>query len=273
MSYLQLGERRCLAVLGCVAALLATLAGLSPTAIGWEAFLPTFALFGAIALFGMWLRLRGAMPRLAATLIAVGIFPVFSTLLALINYLQFPLARPLIDAHLLRLDAALGYDWAAGVAWLAEHPRLSAVMAAVYAAALPSLGLLLIWLGMTGRHVQMFRLLICGMLAAMATLAFWTAFPSFGPSAHVPLDPEVAARAGVLVTNAYGAHLLELGRVGVARIEGHQILGVVAFPSFHIVMGILAAWYARGTLLMVPAWAAASIRSWLLTGAAPASRA
>lgn len=252
MFHLHRGEVLGFAVLGGLTALLALLLAGGSTRIDWGAFVSGFVFYGTIMAFGLWFRLFGRLPRLSATLIALGFFPIFASLLAMINYLQFPLARPLIDAHLMRIDAALGYDWAAGVAWLAERPRLSAAMAFVYLMALPQLGILLLWLGLTGRLVQLHRLVLTGMIAGMLTVAFWTAFPSFGPSPHVDLDPETARRAGVLVTNAYGAHLMDLAANGIAVIDKHQILGVIGFPSFHIVMGVLAAWFARGTRLAWP---------------------
>ena len=38
---------------------------------------------------------------------------IFSNLLAICNYLAFAFKRPLIDAYLTHIDAALGFDWVA----------------------------------------------------------------------------------------------------------------------------------------------------------------
>lgn len=252
MFFLHPGERLSFAVLAALAAVLAAYVLAGGTPVDWAAFLGGLVLYGGIMAVGLWLRLFGRLPRLSMTLIAAGFYPIFATLLALINYMQFPFAMPLIDPLLLRLDAALGYDWAAGVAWLARNPELSAVLRAVYTSSLYQLGGLLVVLGLMGRALALHRLLLTGMIAGMLTLAFWSVFPSFGPSAFVALDPEVAARAGVVVTNDYGAFLMQLAQIGPSRIEGHHILGTVAFPSFHIVMAALGFWFARGTWLLWP---------------------
>lgn len=252
MFYLHRGERLGFAILAFLAGALTLQHWVSEAQVVWSAFIDGFILYGLIIALGVVLRLWGRVPRLSLTLIALGFYPIYASLLALIGYMQFPLSRPLIDPVLLSLDARLGYDWAAGVAWLAEHPRVSRVLSIVYLSALPQLAVLLIVLGAQGRVVALHRLLLTGMLAGMGMIACWSVFPSFGPSAFVELDPEVAVRSGVLVTNAYGAQLLALAEQGIGRIEKHQLLGTVAFPSFHILMAVLAWYFARGTFLAWP---------------------
>jgi hypothetical protein len=252
MFSLHRGERIGFAILALLACLLALQHWVSAAQVVWSAFIDGFILYGVIMALGVVMRAWGRVPRLSLTLIALGFYPVYASLLALIGYMQFPLSRPLIDPVLLSLDARLGYDWAAGVAWLAENPGVSKVLSFVYLSALPQLAVLLIVLGALGRVVALHRLLVTGMLAGLGMIAFWSVFPSFGPSAFVALDPTVAARAGVLVTNEYGAQLLALAEQGIGRIEKHQLLGTVAFPSFHILMAILAWYFARGTWLVWP---------------------
>src|SRR6185503_1494643 len=55
-------------------------------------------------------RRQGRRARLAATLIAVGQITLFAVLAAILHYLLLS-DRPLIDAELVRLDAALGVHW------------------------------------------------------------------------------------------------------------------------------------------------------------------
>lgn len=259
MSNLHRAEVLALGILLTLGGVLWVLAHSSPVEVLWSSFLPAIYVLGAVLAFGLWFRLFGRLPRLATTLLAMGIFPMFTNLAALIAYLQFPFDRPLIDPLLLRIDAMLGYDWGVGVAWMVGWPQASAVMRVVYLAAIPQLGVLVLWLGLTGRLEQMHRLLLTGIVSCLATLAFWIAFPSIGPSAFVMLDPAIEAASGVLVTNAYGAHLLHLAEVGPEVIAHHKLLGMVAFPSFHVVMGLLAAWFARGTLLNWPFWITCAI--------------
>lgn len=252
MTSLHRGEWLGLAVLAGLVALHLAYIQAGRTEIAWDAFQGGFTIYGILMGFGLWFRLFGRLPRFSTTLVALSFYPIFANLLSLINFLQFPLDRPLIDPLLMRLDAMVGYDWAAGVAWLAENPGLSRGMRTVYFAALPQLAILLVVLGMTGRFVALHRMMLTGMVAGLVMIAFWSVFPSFGPAAFVPLDPEVAARAGMVVTNDYGAQLLRLAEEGLERIDRHAMLGAIAFPSFHIVMAALAFWFARGTWLFWP---------------------
>jgi len=252
MFFLYPGERIVAAILALLGVALLLSLALRPVEVAWPVFIGGFVFYGMVLVTGLWLRLIPRLHRVSVALVALGFYPIFASVLALVNYLQFPLGRPLIDPLLMRLDAGIGYDWAAAVAWLADRPQLSKLMAASYLSALGQLGLVLLVLGLTGRIVALHRLLVTGMLASCATVAFWTAFPSIGPAAFVLIEPEIAARAGLLVTNDYGAFLRDLVDHGLRRIDGHQMLGTVAFPSFHIVMALLAMWFARGTWLFWP---------------------
>ncbi len=129
---------------------------------------------------------------------------------------------------------------------------MSQLLSRSYFSALPQLAILLLILGLTGRLLAPHRLLLTGMIAGMVSVAIWTLFPSFGPSAVVTLDPDVAARAGLKVTSDYGAALMRMAEDGLGRIERHQMLGAIAFPSMHIVMAALAAWFSRGTWVFWP---------------------
>lgn len=252
MFYLHRGERLGFLILAALGGLPAALHLRGQAVVVWAAFVDGFVFYRAIMAIGLVLRIAGRMARPSLTLIALGFYPVYASLLALVGYMQFPLTRPTIDSLLIRIDAALGYDWAAGVAWLAGHPGLSRRLAWVYLSALPQLALLLVVLGALGRVSALHRMLLTGMIAGLVMIAFWSLWPSFGPSAVVPLDPALAARAGVLVSNDYGAELMRLAAEGIGRIEKHRLLGTVAFPSFHILMAMLAVWFARGTWLFGP---------------------
>jgi hypothetical protein len=252
MFHLWSGERICLGILALFAAVLAVQYQFGNTEVDWDAFIYDFVIFGLIIAAGLLMRMSGRMPLSSLTMMALGIYPVFASVLAIMCYLQFPFNRPAIDPLLLRIDTALGYDWAAGVAWLAENPGLSRILAAVYVSSLPQLTILLLVLGVLGRVSALHRMLVTGLLGGLLVFGFWAFWPSFGPSALVQIDPEVARRAGLLVTNEYGAELMRLAVEGAGRIEKHQVLGVVAFPSFHIVMALLAALFARGTWLFWP---------------------
>jgi membrane-associated phospholipid phosphatase len=136
--------------------------------------------------------------------------------------------------------------------WLAQYPDVAWLLKYVYLSSFPQLLALLLLLGLLGRVDRLHQFLLTGMMAGVLTIGFWTIWPSFGPSAYLQIDPQVIAAAHLLVTPDYGANLMDLAQNGIGRIEKHQMLGTVAFPSFHIVMAFMAAWFARGTWLFWP---------------------
>lgn len=246
------GEWLAFVVIGFVSTMLAALLLASDTLISWPDFYPTFLLNAAIIATGLALRFRTGLGHISATFVALGIYPFFSSLLALVFSLNFPLRRTLIDAPLMAIDTRLGYDWAQAVEWLAQYPVFAAVLAYVYMSSLGQLLVLLLLLGITGRIAQLHHFMLTGMLAAVILCLFWMVWPSFGPSAYLTPDPAAIEAASLIVTPAYGAQLMHLAEYGQAVIYRHEILGTVAFPSFHIFMAILAVWYARGTVLFWP---------------------
>lgn len=256
MFFLYRAERISCAILCLLALSLSILQALGGTRIFWPAFLGGLTLFGLIVMIGLGLRVLGVLPRLSQTLFALGLLPIYSTFLALIGYMFFPLNRPLVDDLLFAADASLGYDWAVLVKWLAAHPDFSALLRLIYLSSFYQLALLLIYLGLTGRRQALHAMVVTLMVSGILVTAFWAVWPSFGPAAYIDIPADVAAASQLLVTPEYGAHLMRLAQDGMDAVGEHMILGAVAFPSFHIVMAMIAVWFARGTWLVWPYTAA-----------------
>lgn len=246
------GEGLCTLLVLAIVALLALLENLGGAVVIWSVFSGAFFVFLALIGVGLVMRPLNVGPHTATTLIAFGLFPIFANLFAILTYTAFPLNRPLIDAHLFRIDAWFGYDWEAAVTWQAAHPEFSLFLARVYTSSLFQIGLLLLVLGAMGRVVPLHRMLLTGAISVCLTFGFWLVFPSFGPAAYFDLPEEVVARASLVVTPEYGDQLRALAEHGLSGVETLTLLGTVAFPSFHIVMAGLVVWFSRGTLLFWP---------------------
>lgn len=205
-----------------------------------------------IIAIGVYVRVVKAAPRLALCAIGVGIFMSFTALAAIFIFALFPLANPLIDSHLIAADAAIGYDWAGFVTALAGYPVLGSALGYVYLSSLPQIVLTILLLGALGRETQLHRFLLVGIIAMVAAVAFWWLFPSVGPAAYHTLPEGVAASIGLVTTPEYGAHMLDMVYNGLTVIRSNVINGVVAFPSYHIIMALMVAWFSFRTLLFAP---------------------
>ena len=237
-------------------AVMAALAGMSAAfgqAVAWGVLLPRILIGTILLTAGLILRLVGRLPGLAALLVALGFYQCFTLLGVSFVYMRFPLEVAPIDPIIERLDAYLGYSWPRAALALAQHPWLSSALFYIYLSSLWQLALLVFWLAATRREAMLHRYILTGALTFILAIAIWWMAPSLGPATLHDLDPEVANRLGLVVSKAYAAELLRLAAEGSEAIGGQNFIGVVAFPSYHIVMSLLILWFARGTLLFVPA--------------------
>jgi hypothetical protein len=182
---------------------------------------------------------------LSAMLFGTGFLCAFSAAFSALNYFLLTIAGPQIDDRLAQVDRALGFDWPALVALAASHPTANFVLALAYVSVLPQIAILVVSLGVFGQWRTIYSLSLSVAVAAAVTVGFWTVFPSFGTLAVYQLDPELAANALLVVDAQYVREIVPLLTEGPGRIAPDQVKGLIAFPSFHAVLAVLIAWYAR----------------------------
>lgn len=220
--------------------------------VEWQGFAPGMLAALAIIALGGYARAAKGAERLAAPAIGVGLFMGFTAFTTLFIYALFPLPRPMIDQGLIELDARLGYDWAGFVAGLAELPGIGTALGWLYMSSLGQIIFVIVFLGVTGRETALHRFLMVGMLTMICAIAIWWLWPSVGPSAWARPEAGAAERIGLIYTPDHGAVLLDLVRNGPAVIRSQEIMGMVAFPSYHIVMALMVAWFTFRTLFFLP---------------------
>lgn len=216
-------------------------------AVVTASFLPHAVIAAALLVGALAYRKSGRSEPIALALMACAILVGFTNAGAVLNYLTLPAGRAPIDATLARADAALGFDWRAFATRLAEHPTLASVLRWVYLTSLAQMTVAIVYLGLTGRAATLHRFLFCGIIASLASIAFWSAFPSIGPASWARLDPQTAARLGRVLGDDYAREMTGLLQAGVASIAADRLIGLIAFPSMHTVMMCMAIWYLRGT--------------------------
>jgi len=202
---------------------------------------------------GFFYRLIRPSEKIAAMTMCTGAFILFTANLSLFNYLLTPNSNPPIDHLLIQIDSLYGYHWPDIVEWASRHEWLNQFMRFSYIWTLPEIAVLLIALSMTGNFRDLHSLIITIAIAGTVTVLFWSVFPSLGPSAYFQLPEDIIEKVRPVVGTTYGATILEQLKNGSDILSPNEFRGMVAFPSFHIVLAAIATYHARNLrFLFVP---------------------
>lgn len=198
-------------------------------------------LLGAIFLaVGQVMRRHPATERLAFVMHLLGLVQLFRISCTAFNLLIAPLPGPMIDPLLVRVDALLGYSWPQWVAWIAQYPDLNAVIRGIYKLTLMQMVLAFVFVGLCSDIRRLHTCMLTAVIAAFLVVICWAAFPSGGAAAFWTLDPALEAAVQPIVGTAHGAEINRLVREGMEGFPPRSAPGLVGFPSFHTVMGLMA---------------------------------
>ena len=221
--------------------------------IAWGGFAmglaPTVGLLAA----GLYIRQFKNQPRIAQLAIANSLFLGFMGITTLLIYLRFPIAELSFDKLLMQADAALGYSWPQFLEVLAAYPDAGRALSYVYHSSLPQLFIMVGYLALTGRSDALDRALMAGIFGLLFTTLIWWIVPSVGPSVFYDLPVGLEKKIDLVTNSTYAQILRTLSDQGLAVIAPSDIVGTIAFPSYHTIMALLVVWYLRGTALFIPA--------------------
>jgi hypothetical protein len=220
--------------------------------VNWPPFIGGYAATLGLAMIGGYVRQVKFAPRIALALVGTAVFTGFTAVSTVFIFALFPLANPLIDPVLIQLDSALGYHWPGLIAWLATYPSLAKVLGYVYHSSLLQILLTIFLLAALSRGDALYRFLLVGIFTLILAVAIWWFIPSIGPSAFQSIPEAHRLATGLYYSPAYGEFLRSLVEVGPRQISPEIITGVVAFPSYHMIMALMVVWYTRGTFAFLP---------------------
>lgn len=212
------------------------------------------ALVAGLMAVGALYRCTGRSQRIGAATTCAALFIFFSLCLSTFNTLLLPLWREPIDVALQAADRMFGYHWPTLIEWAGRHPFANAVLKFAYMSTIPQFAALVVILGFAGRLRELHVLLTAVTLTATFSICFWGLFPSFGPTVLYDLPAAVEALAAPVVDTAYGDHMAAMGQNGPGLISPKQIKGLIAFPSYHVVLAIIAIYAARSVRWLFPGY-------------------
>lgn len=209
-------------------------------------FLMVLPLAGAAAFYGSVRRDEALSALLACSAFLI----VFPAGCALLSYLLVTVAGARIDGALAAADRAIGFDWRALMAFVADYPRANMLLGLAYLSVMPQTVVLIFALGFAKKTAELYRFSLALALGAVVTLAIWAIMPSFGAFSVYTLPDPVAAKLGLALGFDYGRALVEMLKDGPGFISPGEMRGIVGFPSYHTLQALVLMWYARELKLL-----------------------
>lgn len=201
------------------------------------------AAFGAVAALLAAALLCSAIrePKLRAMALASAYLVCATVALAVLHVLAAMPAPPLADGALARIEAILGFDGPAYLAFLAEHPDLARGLALAYHSSGPQIGLVVIVLSACGRTGRLWAFARLFTLALLACILVSAAVPAAGT--YAAAGPGRPAGEIETIGALWHLDLLRALRDGSYHtLVLSEIRGLVTFPSFHASLAVLTGW-------------------------------
>lgn len=198
-----------------------TVIGISPMLCG----------LAMIASVGIFFEFTGRVQWLSDIANYVVLWESLALAINLYSYMVATLGFPMWDVSFARADAALGFNWAAGLHFIQSHPRFAYLLHysynSIFFQVLASIG----FFAAIGRTDRNRELLWVAMVSALATTSLSGIFPALGPYIK-----EMPAWSAVLASIRAGT---------LSRFAITDMRGVVAFPSYHTVMAVFLVYAHR----------------------------
>ncbi|WP_150522807.1 phosphatase PAP2 family protein [Roseibium sediminis] len=194
---------------------------------------------------GLFYRLVRGNERIAVTCLAAAIYILFSIGASVLNYLLLPVGDRATDLELVQIDSMLGFNWPDYVRWFIGYPWLAQVFGLVYASAISQIALVIFCLGISVQKTELYRFLCCGLIGVLASMAIWYVAPSFGTSVVYDIDALGLTSFTLVVGADYGEALRQQAQFGIEVLSPDNVLGLIAFPSVHILLAGMCTVYSR----------------------------
>jgi len=162
----------------------------------------------------------------------------------MLTYAAASLDGPLADPLMLRMDRAMGYDWATYVSWFARHPAFARLAALCYNSNILQPALFILLLVLSGHLERLNKFVLVNIVTLLAATAIFVALPVTTAWVHLGLSPQEIARFHV-ISGRNDGWIRELLRIRSGEL---RVLppgfgeGLVGFPSFHAISALLNIW-------------------------------
>jgi membrane-associated phospholipid phosphatase len=182
--------------------------------------------------------------RLAPALevLAIGFFVTGPILLS--TYLAASLDMPLVDAALIRADAALGFDWHEFIRFVDASPFLAETLALAYTSFAHQLLLLPVILSISGRYTRSYEFILAYAVICYVSsvISIWT--PALGTYPSYGVSQDQLSNIDALYGFYFLTDFLAIRSSETFLWSMENASGIITFPSVHAAGALLCAWAA-----------------------------
>jgi membrane-associated phospholipid phosphatase len=205
----------------------------------WSSFAKGYACAALLTMIGLVYRWLGRDAGIAAACLTTAQLVVFSSFIALLNYIGLAAHRPLHDEFIAGFDNALGLDWLAYVTAIKSNSTIATLLTLAYESALPQLPIAIAILALSRKFERLDEFTLAFMLAAIMTVVIWIVFPTVGKLVALYADGAATLPLQLALSREEALQVFSLWRDGPGSVRADEIVGLIGAPSFHTVMALL----------------------------------
>jgi hypothetical protein len=173
---------------------------------------------------------------------------------ASLSYLITSAGLPLWDAPLARLDRDVGFDWLRFLDATNSSPFFATLLVKAYNTTGPVSLLVIVWLALNRRGERLAEFMaVLGLSTIGVCVGMWLV-PAAGAFAYYGPGPQLFGNFSTLGEMwPFGHDFTALRNGTLSVIDLSALQGVVSFPSFHTMLGVMTVYALRDTRwLMIP---------------------
>lgn len=178
-------------------------------------------------------------PRFAASLSGLAQIIAFSACAAVLSYAVAATGGPFWDENFQTLDQSLGLDWLAYLNIFNDHPQISFVLSEAYQSLMPQMIFLIIALGLGGHVHAIPEFVLAFVIAGLITVLLSGLMPAEAMFAHLDLKPDDFSELKPAAAYVHVAPLSGLRNGTLRSVSLDHLEGIITFPSFHAVLGVM----------------------------------
>lgn len=220
--------------------------------LAWDRLAASLTAALGLVFGGVYMRVVKGAERGAKSAVVIGLTTVFALFMLVFFSPHMPTPDPALSDSLSAMDRWLGYDWSMLSAWVADVPHLGEVLQVFYWSAFLQVVAVVGILSYLSRFRDVDRMVFANAIGLLLVFLMWQVFPNLSQSTYQTVPAETARETDLMSGSVYFQSLIEMAANSLPMGQLDRMLGQVSFPSYQIVICVLAVWFSRATILFWP---------------------